>query len=201
MRPAPGQYLAASSLDLSETVPVALFPSGACEGDICIAPPLPPTWGAGMQLNLRGPLGKGFHLRPTSRRIALAGLDGAPARLLPLVHLGLAQQAAVTIYATDIPAGLPEEVEVLPVDLLPEAQSWADFLALDAPIRRLAGLRERLGLKPFQHPGCQIEVLVTTEMPCAGLAGCGVCAVATRNGYSLACVDGPVFDFNLLEGI
>jgi hypothetical protein len=31
-------------------------------------------------------------------------------------------------------------------------------------------------------------------MPCAGLAACGVCAVQTRRGWKLACVDGPVFD-------
>lgn len=199
LRPAPGQYLAATSLDYSQPLPVMLFPIATSGEDVFVAPPLPPTWVTGMQLNLRGPLGKGFHLPPTARRIALASLEGAPSRLIALVPQGLAQQAAVAIYAPEIPAGLPEDVEVLPLDLLPEALAWADFLALDTPLLRLAELRARLGLKPFQRPGCQIQVLVVTDMPCSGLADCGVCAVATQHGWALACSDGPVFDFNQLE--
>lgn len=212
MRPAPGQYLTAASFDFPEALPVILYPSGVsygepgADGSVEVAAPLPPTWTTGMKLLLRGPLGKGFQMPVTSRRIALASLEDAPARLLPLARLGLAQHAAVAIYSPTIPSGLPEEVEVSPLDLLPEALAWADYLALDVPLRRLAGLRERLGLKPFQRPNCLTQVLVITEMPCSGLATCGICAVATQivsathKGTSLACIEGPVFDFTQLEG-
>ena len=200
MRPAPGQYLAAASLEMAEPLPVTLYPSGGDHREVEVAPPLPSGWTTGMELTLRGPLGKGFHLPPSTRRLALASLEGAPYRLLPLARLGLAQQAAVTIYAQNIPSGLPAEVEVLPLDLLSEAPGWADFIALDVPQRRLGELRERLGLKPFQRPACLIQALVIAEMPCGGLARCGVCAVALKRGWGLACADGPVFDFNQLEG-
>lgn len=200
MRPAPGQYLTASADGSQEPLPAVLFPSRIGSGELALAPPLPAGWSVGMQLALRGPLGRGFNMPATARRVALAGLDNGPARLLPLAEAALAQQAAVTIYADRPPPGLPEEVEVLPPELLPEALEWADFLALDTRPAVLPALRTRLGLKPHQQPGCVVQVLVTAAMPCSGLGECGVCAVTTRSGWALACTEGPVFDFQLLEG-
>lgn len=201
LRPAPGQYLIGSGPDLFEPLPVVLFPSSIGSEDLQIAPGLPPTWTAGMHLNLRGPLGHGFRMPNIARRVALASLEESPARLLPLVDQALAQRAAVAIYARRAPRNLPEEVEVLPLDLLPEAHTWADFLALEARPNTLPDLGARLGLKPFQRPGCMTQVLVITAMPCSGLAECGVCAVPTREGWALACSDGPVFDYSQLEGV
>jgi NAD(P)H-flavin reductase len=196
LRPAPGQYLVASSADPYEPLPVVLFPAGYEQGDLRVAAPLPGDWTAGMELRLRGPLGNGFRVPGTVRRLALYCLDGSPARLLPLAAQALTQRAAVTVYARSAVAGLPPEVEVLPVDLLPEAPAWADFLALDVPLDHLPEVRERLGLNPFQRLACPAQVLIRAAMPCSGLGGCGVCAVATPRGWALACEDGPVFDFN-----
>lgn len=201
LRPAPGQYLAASAPGSQEPLPVIIFPSQIAEDELQAVAPLPATWAMGMNLSLRGPLGQGFHLPVTARRVALASLEGSPARLLPLAYQALGQHAAVALYARSTPAGLPEEVEVLPPDLLPEALAWADFLALDALQTSLPGLRERLGLNPFRSPGCTIQVLVRAPMPCCGLGMCGICAVTTHGGWSMACSDGPVFDFQQLEGI
>jgi hypothetical protein len=200
LRPAPGQYLAASGPDPYEPLPAILFPAGLEDNRLRVAAPLPPGWTAGMELRLSGPLGTGFHMPGTARRVALASLDSSPARLLPLAGQALARQAAVVLYAASPPPGLPAEVEVLPLDLLPEAHQWADFLALDVPGPTLAGLRARLGLGPSQRPACPTQALVVTAMPCCGLAECGVCAVAGRRGPLLACSDGPVFDLNQLEG-
>lgn len=200
LRPAAGQYLTASAHDPSAALPVVIFPSQIGHEALRISAPLPPGWSAGMTLALRGPLGNGFHLPPSARRLALASLEGNPARLLPLADQALAQRAAVAIYAATTPAGLPAEVEVLPPDLLPEALAWADFLALEASPASIPDLRARLGLQPYQRPGCTVQVLVTTVMPCSGLAECGVCGVPTVKGWALACSDGPVFDFQTLVG-
>lgn len=215
LRPAPGQYLVASSPDPIEPLPVALFPCGFEHAPqtqpsgynpagtlvtLQVAFRKSPGWFAGMRLALRGPLGSGFHLPPTARRIAVASLEGSPRRLLPLAAQALAQRAAVTIYARSAPAELPLDVEVLPLDLLPEAPGWADFLALETSLAALPTLRDRLNLRPFQRPACQVQVLTLTAMPCSGLGECGVCAVATQEGWALACSDGPVFDFNQFEG-
>lgn len=197
--PAPGQYLAASSPDPTSALPAVLFPSHIRSREIDIAAPLPPSWKIGQELTLRGPLGKGFHMLQTARRVALTSPEGAPDRLLPLAYQALAQNAAVTIYAQDAPAGLPPEVEILPLDLLPEASAWADFLALDISLAGLPRLRSWLGLAPHQRLACPAQVLAIAPMPCCGLAECGACAVRTRDGWALACSDGPVFDFNSLE--
>lgn len=199
IRPQPGQYLLASGPDPAEPLPHVLFPAEVMEGRLRIAAPLPSAWTVGTKLLLRGPLGRGFALPHTARRLAMACLDDSPARLLPLAALALRQHAAVTLYARTVVAHLPEEVEVLPLDLLPEAPGWADFLALDTSIATVPVLRSALGLRPHQHPGCTTQVLVRAPMPCSGLAECGVCAVLTRDGWRLACSDGPVFDFLQLE--
>lgn len=199
LRPAPGQYLAASSPESSEAFPTILFPSRIGSQEIGIAAPIPAHWKVGMQVDLRGPLGKGFHMPLTARRIALSCPEGAPDRLLPLAYLALAQNAAVAIYASAVPAGLPPEVEILPLDLLPEAPGWADYMAVDVSLPSLPLLRSWLGLAPYQRLGCPTQVLLSTPMPCCGLAECGVCAVPTRGKWALACSDGPVFDFSQLE--
>jgi dihydroorotate dehydrogenase electron transfer subunit len=200
MSPTPGQYLLASLPNALEPLPAAIFPSRIDRGEILAPPPLPASWTVGTQLSIRGPLGSGFQVPLSARRLAIASLDGPPSRLLPLVAPALETHAAVAVYARSTPYGLPEEVEVLPSDLLHEALAWADFLAVEAPREALSGLRDRLGLKPFQRPSCAVQVLVTGAMPCGGMAECGVCAVLTTGGWRLACSDGPVFDFNLFEG-
>lgn len=200
LRPAPGQYITAVGPDPFAPLPAVLFPTRYHEDEIDVAPPLPAGWEAGMTLTLRGPLGNGFRMPPTTRRMALARLDGPPARLMPLAAQALEKQAAVAIYTDTPPAGLSEDVEVLPLDMLPEAHSWADFLALEVPLQELASLPVRIGLQPYQRLACATQVLVITSMPCSGAGACGVCAVSTNHGWALACTDGPVFDFHQLEG-
>ncbi len=94
---------------------------------------------------------------------------------------------------------LPAAVEVSPLASLKEAMDWPDFMALDVPLTRLAELRDVLGLSNGDGLPCPAQVLVTTPMPCAGMAQCGACAVPARRGWKLACEDGPVFDLNILK--
>jgi hypothetical protein len=77
---------------------------------------------------------------------------------------------------------------------LPEATSWADFLALDLPVESIPGLRQRLGLREQEVVACTAQALVRTEMPCGGLGECGVCALTRRRAWKLACRDGPAFE-------
>ena len=200
LRPNPGQYLIASSPDLCEPLPRILFPSAIQAEGIRVSAPLPVGWAAGMQLPLRGPYGHGFRMPHATRRLAVAAIDGSPARLLPLAHQALRMNASVVVYTHQSPSGLPAEVEVLPLDLLPEAPAWADFLALETPMAQIGDVRVRLGLKPYQRLACPAQVLVIAPMPCSGQADCGVCAIPTKDGWALTCTDGPVFDFNVLEG-
>lgn len=199
LRPRAGQYCLAHAPALEECLPTALFAQGYPEeGKVHWAAPLPPGWAAGTQLVVRGPLGKGFSLPPSARRVGLAALEGLPLRLLPVMHQALEQDASVALYTSAVPRSLPDEVEVLPLDLLPEAPAWADYLALDAPLARLGELPALLGLRERQRCACAAQAVVFAPMPCGGLADCAVCAVPTARGWKRACRDGPVFSLNLL---
>lgn len=195
----PGQYLLAHAPLLAEPIPIALFPSGIDEQTICLAPSLPPSWLPGITLKIRGPLGKGFSLPPLAHRVALAGLDRHPLRLLPLLTEVMRTGREAVLVSSAVPEGLPPQVEVLGLGQLAEAAAWADFLALDVPVQALAELPGALGLRPHQPLPASAQVLVVTPMPCGGLANCMVCAVRTRRGWKLACQDGPVFPLADLE--
>ncbi len=195
--PAPGQYLLAhDGSDAPLAVPV--FPSGPAADGFLAAPSLPRAWTPGTPLHLRGPLGRGFSLPVTVRRLALLAWDDTPARLLALLPSALKQGAAVTLVCESAPRDLSAEVEVQPMKALDEVLAWADFLAVDVERESLPGLKERLGGRN-QRWG-EAQVLVRTAMPCGALAECGVCAVRVRNGWRMACKDGPVFDWNELKG-
>ncbi|MBI3174578.1 MAG: hypothetical protein HYZ25_12710 [Chloroflexi bacterium] len=194
--PAPGQYLLAhDGSDAPLAVPV--FQAGPAADGFLAASPLPRAWTPGTALHLRGPLGRGFSLPATVRRLALLAWDDMPARLLALLPSALRLGAAVTLVCESAPRDLSAEVEVQPMKALDEVLAWADFLAVDAERESLPGLKERLGGR--NQLSVEAQVLVRTAMPCGALAECGVCAVRVRNGWRMACKDGPVFDWNELK--
>jgi hypothetical protein len=192
--PQPGQYLQAHALD-DEDAPLSfsLFLGGTSSGSntFLAAPPIPKHWRPGAQLQVRGPLGNGFHLPDRAKKIGLVGLGRTIARLMPLARPDL----EVALF-TDAPLpDLPVQVEANPLEALPEAFPWADLLAVDVPANLVSELHQSLGLPANQPPPCPIQVLVTVDMPCGGMAECGVCALSTSSrGYALACLDGPVFE-------
>ena len=207
--PAPGQYLLALPAGAAAAPPfgagtpplaLPLFAAGGHrEGSFLAAPPAPAAWGPGTELALRGPFGTPFRLPAGLRRLALAALGESVARLMPLVEAALEAGSAVTLYTAAPLPPLPAAVEALPLEALPEAPAWADFMALDLPLEALPGLRLRLGLDPGAAPACPAQALVHAPMPCGGLGQCGACAVEGRRGWLLACEDGPVFDLSDLR--
>lgn len=196
--PSPGQYLLAGTASQSDPLPVSLFfTESTPQGFITAALPVPETWMPGLELFLRGPLGRGFSIPESARRVALLSLEGSPARLFGLVAPALKQAAAVVIASdVDVNEGdLPDEVEVQPLSALEEAADWADYVALDVSRGKLPGLKERLsGQKQFAVKN-EAQVLIHTPMPCGGIAECGVCAVTTSSNWKMACKDGPVFSW------
>jgi hypothetical protein len=208
--PAAGQYvLARASEDDSAPLARALFPSGRATNQFQTGG-LPPYWGMGTALMLRGPLGRGFELPGTLRRLALASLGEDSSHLRPLMDAALAQGAEVTLFDDQRPRGLPPAVEAFPSSGLLEALTWADFLALDIPRDGLAQLNRIFGpRRSLPHPLPAAQALIRAPMPCAGSADCGACAVQTRpsqkltswklTSWKLTCKDGPVFDLADLD--
>ena len=203
--PSPGAYLLAyvpgSNLPLATPVFAAgSFSPPQIKGvdNFLIAPPIPDSWNPGTPLYLRGPLGHGFALPVSARRIALVAYDSSPRRLLALLDAAFAQEAAVTLVCESPVDDLPFQVEVQPLRTLGEIWKWADYLALDAARESLPGLKQILGeIKPYKMP-MDGQILVRTPMPCGALAECGVCSVELREGIRLTCDEGPVFDLRSL---
>jgi NAD(P)H-flavin reductase len=192
--PAPGQYLLAHDPASDDPLAVPVFSAGTCPEGFLAASPLPRTWSPGVTLSLRGPLGRGFILPPSARRVALAALDVSPAYLLGLIPPAHAQGAAISLVCADPPDDLPDDVEIRPLAALAEVCQWADYLALAATRASLRGWRERLRNGEPLIVLREAQALVVTPMPCGGLAKCGVCSVEVKGGMKPACEDGPVFD-------
>ena len=191
-----------------------IYPAGSCPGGFYAAAPWPggADWLPGAELELRGPLGRGFNLPTTTRKVALATLDGNGARVLALLEPALAQNASVVLVCDQPPTNLPSALEILPTAALSEVTAWADYLACQVRRERLPELlnlltpeRNPLHLRPgLPHAPTKsitprsnsAQVLVETPVPCGGLAECGACAISLRGGwgFKLACKDGPVFD-------
>ena len=176
--PYAGQYLLASNMDdLEEVLGVPLFLAEKSRHGFWSAPPVPVAWSPGIKLDLLGPLGHGFTLPREVQRLGLVALGESISRLMPLVDLIGQSHAGVTLF-TDLPLPrIPALLEAYPLASLKDALDWPDFLAIDLPLHRFAELRNTLGLSEGIGLNCPAQVLVTTPMPCAGLAKCGACAI------------------------
>jgi hypothetical protein len=201
---ASGQYLLAHADGSDEPLSVPVFPAESNLQGFLAAPPIPSAWNPGTRLHLRGPLGHGFALPMSARRVALVAWDNYSARLLPLMDLAHKQEAAVTLVSGAPPEDLPLLVEVQPFSALDEVLKWADYIAVDVERESLPQLRERFGSGQQARGRIgsghfilnEVQVLVSTPMPCGGVAECGVCAVPVKRSWKMACKDGPVFVLN-----
>lgn len=192
--PGPGQYVLASHHSDSY-LPVSIFHTDlAPQG---FMGPAPQSWKPGDVLRLRGPLGRGFSLPLSARRVGLLAFDGPPSYLRGLIRPSLRQGASVVLLCDSSADHLPDEVEVLPVSALGEIVQWADFIALDVTREQLKELKETLGKwsTRSRSPLAATQVLVRTPMPCGGVADCGICALTTGTEWKMICKDGPVFDW------
>ncbi len=192
--PAPGQYLLAHASASDSPLAVPVFFSESAPGGFRTAPSLPAAWFPGTSLHLRGPLGHGFSLPISARRVALVAFDDSPARLRGLIQPALRRGAAITLVCKDVSDDLPEDVEVQPLRALSDVLNWADYAAFDVARETLPELRSRLGRESQVQVRWEAQVLIRAPMPCGALADCGVCAVTVKHGWKMVCKDGPVFD-------
>ena len=191
--PAPGQYLLASDEPASPLSVPIFYTDSAPQGFIASAP-VPDSWVPGMEIHLRGPLGRGFSLPLSARKVGLIAFDDAPSRLRGLIAPALKQSAAVVL-VTDLDSdSLPDEVEIQPTSALAEIVEWGDYLAFDVARENLFELKEYLGSMKQAWAKNEAQLLIRTPMPCGGVAVCGVCAVTLKSGWEMACKEGPVFE-------
>ncbi len=163
---------------------------------------------AGMQLDLLGPLGRGWQLATTMRNLLLIGEEAQMAALTMLAEVALDQEMAVTLLclsrtsdAVYPPALLPEEVEyhIVTGDLLAEAGeylTWADAVCCSVSRETLTALYwryERMRRHKFAQ-GVLLQPLA------CGSGICLTCSVEMRTGQQLICRDGPVFAVRKIIG-
>jgi hypothetical protein len=165
-------------------------------------------------LDLIGACGRACDLPDAARNVLLIAGPAGPGRLLPLARAALARRAAVVLlFAGPQPlTGLPVEIEVrFGLEGLAEALAWADAVYADLPPAECRDLQGRLraivghddqsatlrrGDRRPARPRAWAYRL--PPVPC-GVGACGACAVATRHGWRLACLDGPWLDLLDLE--
>ncbi|HLF26022.1 MAG TPA: hypothetical protein VJG32_06780 [Anaerolineae bacterium] len=164
----------------------------------------------GDQVDLIGPIGRGFKVNETSRNLLLiaAGADAPDpdlGPLLPLVDRALAEGRSVTLaYAAPTTEqaypvwALSRAIEVIRaidadlIDLLaPDAIVWADQVFTCGSIEFTTQLTDRIRAIRFPLPNGFAQALHPASLPC-GVGACGAC----WQGAQLACVDGPVFELN-----
>lgn len=191
--PSAGQYLLAGNV-ADDPLPVSLFYTDSSPDGFITASSVPASWNPGQEIYLRGPLGHGFVLPPSARKVALVAFDDSFMRLYGLISQALKQGAAVVLVCNVDADGFPPEVEIQPLSALDDILHWADYIAFDVERESLLGLRERLvGLKQV-ITGSEAQILVYAPVPCGGIADCGVCSVVLKSGWKLACKDGLVFE-------
>ncbi len=193
--PEPGQYLPCQRLSGEANIlPQNLFRVIGADDRLHMGP-LPKRWQPGDELVVHPPQGKGFVLPPTARRVGLLAFNVSPSRLLSLINTAVAQDASISLFCDptppfDILAHLPSFVEVSPKSVLQENLDWPDYLAVDINRVDLEALSLFFVQRTLHFDG---QALIRSGMPCRGLGECGVCAVKTKHGWRLGCVDGPVF--------
>jgi NAD(P)H-flavin reductase len=191
----PGQYLRVRTSIESAVLPVTAFPLDSGGELLRILPVSDQNWIVGQEVTLHGPMGRGFILPASARRVGLLATKEARIdTLLLFAEKALADGHEVALVTDALLTDLPTALEVLPTAQIKEVASWADYVAAVTSRTGIPGLVKNMDelRKPINQK-LPDEVLVLSEMPCAGAAACGVCAVLTKTGWKHACKEGPVF--------
>jgi dihydroorotate dehydrogenase electron transfer subunit len=168
------------------------------EGD-----PLAARSRAGDMLDVLAPLGRAIELDPNARHVLLVGQAAHIAPLLAIAERAVLQQREVVLVgraAEAFPAHLlPPEIEYRtdPGAMGNELIKWADVIIASGSDELYHALADSVRAVHFQIEPGRVRVLIDVPMPC-GTGDCYACAVETRRGIRLACVDGPLFDLSEL---
>jgi len=196
--PPPGQYLLAGIPSQPDPLPVSLFSTESASESFIACAPIPETWTPGTVIILRGPLGHGFTLPHSAKKVALFSIDDAPSRFHGIIQSALDRGAAVVLVGESNEYPVSNQVEIQPLSALPEVFEWADYSAFDVSRENLVKVKQMLQEQNRISVRGGAQILVRTPMPCGGIADCGVCAVTLRSGWKTVCKDGPVFDLGEL---
>ncbi len=166
----------------------------------------------GEKLDLLGPLGNGFSVQPSSKKLLLAagGIGIAPLVFLAqkalkdgrFIKLILGARTKDGLYPVEL---LPKGIETLittedgsdgdkgkVTDALPGYVDWADQIYACGPLamyQSIAKQREKWNGKP------PVQASLEVRIGC-GMGACFGCSIKTKHGMKRVCHDGPVFNLD-----
>jgi dihydroorotate dehydrogenase electron transfer subunit len=166
----------------------------------------------GEKLDILGPLGNGFYVKPTSKMLLLvAGGIG----IAPLAFL--AQQALVQKKSVTLLLGAHAKGELYPQKLLPseiktvvttedgsygEKGKVTDILSKYVNLSNqiyvcgpLAMYKEIAQQRQKWQEKKSIQISLELRMGC-GIGACFSCSIKAKNGVKRVCLDGPVFNLD-----
>lgn len=171
----------------------------------------------GSEIDVLGLLGNQFTVNPRSTRLLMVagGVGSAPLLMLSraAVRNGLEVTYLMGAHTADAlleTEEFPGEVEYVVAtedgtaghhgfvtDMVPDYLQWADQVFACGPGPMLESLRDvvsrhRVGKRP------SVQVSVERTMAC-GVGVCLGCMVETKRGLKASCVDGPVYDMEMLR--
>jgi len=173
----------------------------------------------GEKLDLLGPLGNGFFIKPESKKLLLAagGIGIAPLVFLAqraldngkLVKLLLGARTKSCLYPKKF---LPEGIETLVTtedgsdgvkgkvtDILHKYVDWADQVYACGPLAMYQAIAKQSKQWRLKKP---VQVSLEVRIGC-GIGACFGCSIKTKKGMKQVCRDGPVFNLDevLLEEV
>lgn len=171
----------------------------------------------GTKIDVLGLLGNSFEVNPKSTRLLMVAGGVGAAPLFMLSRYAVAKGLSVTYLLGAMNADalldaseFPQEVEYVVAtedgsagyhgfvtDLVPDYLQWADQVFSCGPGPMFQSLRSvilanRMGRRP------SVQVSVERTMAC-GVGACLGCMVETKRGLKASCVDGPVYDMDVLQ--
>lgn len=159
---------------------------------------------AGDTLDLLAPLGRAVEFDANARHILLIGEGARVAPLIAIAESAIRQQREVVLVCRGADAFpshlLAPEIEYRTGEnaIGGELIAWADAIVASGPEDLYRVLADAVRSARFRLEPGAARVLIDLPMPC-GAGDCYACAVETRRGVQLACVDGPAFDLADLE--
>ena len=160
----------------------------------------------GDRLDLLGPLGNGFNVKPNSKKLLLVAGGIGIAPLYFLAQDALKGKGSVTLLygtADNKRRSIPPHIKLvlatedgtvghrgMITDILPDYINWADQVFACGPLPMYQAMAHMSGLK--NKP---VQISLEVRMGC-GLGVCYGCTVKTRNGLKQVCQDGPIFELD-----
>jgi dihydroorotate dehydrogenase electron transfer subunit len=161
----------------------------------------------GDTLDMLAPLGRAVEFDASVRHVLLVGEGVRVAPLIAVAESAIRQQREVVLLSRAgssddlFPAHLlaPEIEYRTDADALgAELGTWADAVVASGSDELCRALADMIRAARYQIKPGFARVLIDRPMPC-GIGDCYACAVETRQGIQLACVDGPAFDLAEFE--